>query len=217
MNIAIIGANGQIGKILTQKLVNTGEHQVTAVIRKPEQATAFEQMGAKTAIGNLEGTVDELAQVIQGADAVVFAAGSGGSTGDDKTLLIDLDGAVKSMEAAEQFGIKRFVLISAMFAYNRSKWSDSIKPYYVAKHYADRMLEASTLDYTIIRPGGLLNDEGTGQIEIGEQLSEGGSIPREDVAEVIVYVLDQQHTYRKGYDVISGKQSIAEAVQSLSN
>ncbi|WP_046214913.1 SDR family oxidoreductase [Paenibacillus wulumuqiensis] len=215
MNITIIGANGQIGKILAQKLTGTGEHQVTAVIRKPEQADAFEQMGAKTAIANLEGTVDELAQAIQGADAVVFAAGSGGSTGDDKTLLIDLDGAVKSMEAAEQSGIKRFVLISAMFAYDRSKWSESIKPYYVAKHYADRMLEASSLDYTIIRPGGLLNDAGTGQIQIGEQLSEGGSIPREDVAEVIAHVLDQKHTYRKGYDVISGDQSIAEAVQSL--
>ncbi|WP_411343053.1 SDR family oxidoreductase [Paenibacillus sp. WLX1005] len=215
MNITIIGANGQIGKLLTERLASHTEHQVTAVIRKPEQAEALEQYGAKTALADLEGTVDHLAEVVRGADAVIFAAGSGGSTGEDKTLLIDLDGAVKSMEAAEQEGISRFVLVSAMFSYDRSKWSDSIKPYYVAKHYADRILEASSLDYTIVRPGGLLNDEGTGNIEIGEQLSEGGSIPRADVAELIAHLIDNKQTYRKGYDVISGSTPIADALKSL--
>ncbi len=215
MKITVIGANGQIGKQLTQYLAAETDHEVTAVIRKPEQADTLEKMGAHTAIADLEGTVEDLAKAITGADAVIFTAGSGGSTGDDKTLLIDLDGAVKSMEAAEQAGVSRFVLVSALFAYDRAKWSDSLKPYYVAKHYADRMLEASSLDYTIVRPGGLLDDAGTGKIQIAEKLSDSGSIPRADVAKVIAHLVDNKSTYRKGYDVISGDQSIEDAVKGL--
>ncbi len=215
MNITVIGANGQIGKLLTQYLAQETDHEVTAVIRKPEQADALEKLGAKTAIGDLEGTVEELSKVITGSDAVVFTAGSGGSTGDDKTLLIDLDGAVKCMEAAEQAGVSRFVLVSALFAYDREKWSEEIKPYYVAKHYADRMLEASSLDYTIVRPGGLKNDPGTGNIQIAEKLSDSGSIPRADVAKVIAHLIDNPNTYRKGYDVISGDQPVEEALKGL--
>ncbi|WP_322905350.1 SDR family oxidoreductase [Paenibacillus campi] len=215
MNITVIGANGQIGKLLTQYIAQETDHSVTAVIRKPEQAEALEQLGAQTAIGDLAGTVEELSKTMAGADAIVFTAGSGGSTGDDQTLLIDLDGAVKCMEAAEQAGVSRFILVSALFAYDRTKWSDAIKPYYVAKHYADRLLEASSLDYTIVRPGGLLNDPGTGKVQIAERLADSGSIPRADVAKVIAHLIDNKNTYRKGYDVISGEQSVADALKGL--
>ena len=101
------------------------------------------EQGFDAVLANLEGSVSELKKVMQGADAVVFSAGSGGSTGYDKTLLIDLDGAVKTMEAAEKVGAKRFVLVSTIQAHRRENWIEELKPYYVAKHYADRMLEAS--------------------------------------------------------------------------
>ncbi|MDN4619602.1 SDR family oxidoreductase [Paenibacillus sp. PsM32] len=214
MNIAIIGANGQIGKILTTQLA-ANQHKVSAVIRKPEQAEALEKVGAQAVLADLEGSVEDLTKVLQGADAVVFAAGSGGSTGADKTLLIDLDGAVKSMEAAEKAGISRFVLVSALYAEDRTQWPDDMKTYYVAKHYADKMLEASSLDYTIIRPGGLLNDSGTGKVKLVEHLGEKGSIPREDVASVIASILDQSSTYRRSFDLVSGDDAIEEAIQSV--
>lgn len=95
MNVLVIGANGQIGRMLVEQLAQEGKHQVTAMIRKPEQADALKQLGANVVMGDLEGSVNDLAEVMKDHDAVVFTAGSGGSTGADKTLLIDLDGAVK--------------------------------------------------------------------------------------------------------------------------
>ncbi|MBD1301100.1 NAD(P)H-binding protein, partial [Pseudomonas aeruginosa] len=123
MNVLVIGANGQIGKFLVQQLAQEGKHQVTAMIRKPEQADALEQLGASVVIGDLEGSVEDLAEAMKDHNAIVFTAGSGGSTGADKTLLIDLDGAVKTMEAAQQQGITRYILVSAFGADQREKWS----------------------------------------------------------------------------------------------
>ncbi|WP_211747987.1 SDR family oxidoreductase [Paenibacillus sp. Marseille-Q4541] len=214
MNILVIGANGQIGKHVISQLKDHKEHAVRAMVRKQEQADAFDGAGVEPVLADLEGTVSELAEVMKGSDAIVFTAGSGGSTGSDKTLLIDLDGAVKTMEAAEQAGISRYVMVSAMHAEDRSSWSDKIKPYYVAKHYADRLLESSSLNYTILRPGGLLNEPGRGKIAANTEGNEK-SIPREDVASVIVAVLDAENTYRKAISLVSGEQSIQEVVQNI--
>ncbi|MGN7414823.1 SDR family oxidoreductase [Paenibacillus sp. SAF-068] len=214
MNVLVIGANGQIGKYVVEQLVQEGQHKVTALIRKPEQAEALKELGAEVVIGDLEGSVNDLAEAMKDHNAIVFTAGSGGSTGQDKTLLIDLDGAVKTMEAAEQQGISRYILVSAYGADQREKWSESIKPYYVAKHYADRALFASDLNYTIIRPGGLKNEPGTGKIAVGTDL-EPGSIPREDVARVIVASLQEEKTYRMAFDLIAGNQSVEDALGKL--
>lgn len=214
MNVLVIGANGQIGKFLVQQLAQEGKHQVTAMIRKPEQADALEQLGANVVIGDLEGSVEDLAEAMKDHNAIVFTAGSGGSTGADKTLLIDLDGAVKTMEAAQQQGITRYILVSAFGADQREKWSDAIKPYYVAKHYADRVLFASDLNYTIIRPGGLKNEPGTGKIFVGTDLKPG-SIPREDVARVIAASLQEEKTYRMAFDLIAGDDLVEDALGNL--
>lgn len=214
MNVLVIGANGQIGKFVVEQLGQEGKHKVTAMIRKPEQADALKELGADVAIGDLEGSVEDLAEAMKDQNAIVFTAGSGGSTGQDKTLLIDLDGAVKTMEAAEQQGISRYILVSAYGADQREKWSESIKPYYVAKHYADRVLFASDLNYTIIRPGGLKNEPGTGKIAVGTDL-EPGSIPREDVARVIVASLQEEKTYRMAFDLIAGEHPVEDALGKL--
>ncbi|MBN8193259.1 SDR family oxidoreductase [Bacillus sp. NTK074B] len=213
MNVAVVGANGQIGKQVVGFLKEDG-HTPRAIVRKEEQVQSFKKEGVEAALVDLEGTVDQITNGLKGSDAVVFTAGSGGSTGSDKTLLIDLDGAVKTMEAAKQAGIERFVIVSALQAHHRENWNDSLKPYYVAKHFADRALEDSGLTYTIIRPGGLLNEAGTGQVSAAENL-ERGSIPREDVARTIVASLTEESTFNKGFDLTSGSTGIEEAVKNV--
>src|SRR5690606_19263066 len=102
VKVIVIGANGQVGKHIVRLLEADSNYSVTAMVRKEEQKKAYEENGVKAVLGNLEDGVDELTKVIEGHDAVIFTAGSGSKTGPDKTLLVDLDGAVKSMEAAEK-------------------------------------------------------------------------------------------------------------------
>ncbi|MCY8005594.1 SDR family oxidoreductase [Bacillus haynesii] len=215
MKVFVVGANGQIGRRLTKSLNESGEHQVRAMVRNEEQAQALKQSGTETALANLEDTVESIAEAAKGCDAIVFTAGSGGKTGADKTLLVDLDGAVKTIEAAEKAGIRRFIMVSTLQAHRRENWNEALKPYYVAKHYADRMLEGSELNYTIIRPGGLLNEPGTGRVKAAENLERGGTIPREDVADTILAALTEEHTFRRSFDLVSGDQTPAETLKTI--
>ncbi|WJH36471.1 SDR family oxidoreductase [Paenibacillus sp. CC-CFT747] len=214
MKVLVVGANGQVGRHLIPLVNESGEHTAIAMVRNEEQAASYAAQGIETVVADLEGTVEELAKEAKGSEAIVFTAGSGGQTGYDKTLLIDLDGAGKMIEAAEKVGIQRFLMVSALQAHNRVNWSDSIRPYYAAKHYADKLLEASGLTYTIIRPGGLLNEPGTGKVSAAPNLTRG-SIPREDVARTVLAALTEERTYNKAFDLISGEDSIAEALQKL--
>ncbi|MDQ0270911.1 SDR family oxidoreductase [Cytobacillus purgationiresistens] len=213
MKVLVVGANGQIGKHVIKQLLESDQHSPRAMVRKQEQIEYFEGIGAETVLASLEGNVDEIAEAAMGCEAIVFTAGSGGSTGYDQTLLIDLDGAGKTIEAAEKAGIDRFVIVSAIHADKRESWTD-IKPYYVAKHYADKLLINSGLKYTIIRPGGLTNDQGTGKVKAGDNV-ERGKIPREDVAATIVASLDNEKTINRSFDLVSGETSINEAVNQL--
>lgn len=214
MNILVVGANGQIGRHLVSKIQSTKEHTAIAMVRKEEQMAQFESQGAKTALVDLEGSVDDIARAAKGADAIVFTAGSGGHTGADKTMMVDLDGAIKTMEAAKQAGVKRFVIVSAIGVHHREKWMGSVPYYSAAKHYADVWLRESGLDYTIIRPGGLTNDEGTGKVQVAFDL-ERGSIPREDVATTILASLEDDHTIGKEFDMIGGDTPIKDALSRL--
>ncbi|TVZ86053.1 uncharacterized protein YbjT (DUF2867 family) [Aeribacillus composti] len=214
MKVLVIGANGQVGQQVVNMLHAHEQHSVRAMVRKQEQLEDFQKKGIEAVLADLEGTVDEIAEAAKGCDAIVFSAGSGGHTGADKTLLIDLDGAVKAMEAAEKIGIERFVIVSSFQAHNRQNWPENLKPYYVAKHYVDRVLMNSGLNYTIIRPGYLKNEKGTGLVTAAENLPVG-YIPREDVARTIVQALDEPNTYRKAFDLMSGDKEISEALKSL--
>ncbi|TKH07563.1 SDR family oxidoreductase [Peribacillus simplex] len=214
MKVFVVGANGQIGKYLVDLLKDSPEHSVRAMVRKEEQSERLVKNGIESAVVSLTGSVDEITNAAKGCDAIVFTAGSGGSTGADQTLLIDLDGAVKTIEAAENLGIDRFIMVSAFQANNRENWNEAIKPYYVAKHYADRALLQSDLNYTIIRPGGLVNEPGTGKVTAAEEL-ERGSIAREDVARTIFASLTEENTYKRSFDLISGDTAIAEALRKI--
>ena len=214
MNVLVIGANGKIGKQLVKLLSESGEHRATAMIRDEKQKPDFEIMGAMTVVADLEDRTETIALAMEGMDAVVFTAGSGGHTGPDKTLLIDLDGAAKSVEAARQTGVGRFLMVSAIGADDRERWSDQIKPYYVAKHHADKILLASGLDYTIVRPGLLLDKPGTGRISAAEHLEPGG-VPREDIARVLYEALGTETTRNRSFDVTSGDTPVREALANL--
>ncbi|RDW22449.1 NAD(P)-dependent oxidoreductase [Oceanobacillus arenosus] len=215
MKVLLIGANGQIGKHLVRQLQESEEHSLKAMVRREEQAEALKESGVNAVVANLEGSVEEIAGAVEGSDAVIFTAGSGGNTGADKTILVDLDGAIKSIEAAEKVGAERFIIVSAIGADKRDSWADSpIKPYMAAKHYADEALVASALNYTIVRPGGLLNEPGTEKVSIAESLP-GGSVPREDVASTIVAALNEEKTYRQSFDLLSGDTPIADALKNL--
>ncbi|MDV7693618.1 short-chain dehydrogenase [Pediococcus parvulus] len=212
MKVFVIGAHGQIGKLLVAQLLDRGD-EVVAGIRDAKQRDFFEDQGAATQLFDLTEQPDEMAKVLAGVDAVVFSAGSGGKTGDDQTLLIDLDGAVKSMEATQKAGIKRFVIVSAMNAEDRTRWT-AIQPYYVAKHYADLYLKDETsLDYTIIKPGVLTNDAGKGGLILDQTK---GKIAREDVAETIVSALhNNDNTIKKEFAISEGETPINEAVKQV--
>lgn len=218
MNVLVVGANGQIGTLLVDKLKENDTHTPIAFVRKQEQVDKFQDKGVEARLGNLESSVSDIKKQMEGIDAVVFTAGSGGSTGTDKTMLIDLDGAAKVMEAAEDMNIKRFVMVSAFQADVRDNWNDEMRPYYAAKHYADKFLMNSDLEYTIVRPGALQNEMGLGRVSITRALTEFTdpiTIPREDVADLIVKALDNPKTYLQSFDVTSGDDTIEEALNNL--
>lgn len=211
MNVFVIGANGQIGKQLVERLYEDSKHQVTAMVRKQEQLDDFTSKGYQAVLGDLEGDVSSLEQAMAGMDVVVFAAGSGGNTGADKTLLIDLDGAAKSIEAAQTNGnIKQFVMVSALKAEDRSAWPEKMKPYYVAKHHADRLLESSGLTYTIVRPGALTDDAGTGKVKTGDVST--GEIPRADVAAFLAHLIGRDAAYNQTIDLVKGETAIEDTL-----
>lgn len=217
MNVLVVGANGQIGRHLVELLNESPDHTPIAFVRKEDQVNHFKGQGIEARLNNLENSIQEISQAMEDIDSVVFTAGSGGSTGADKTLLIDLDGAVKVMEAAKLKGIKRFVLVSALGADDRSKWNEEIKSYYVAKHFADQWLTSSDLNYTIVRPGILKNEDSRKTVQIAPSIerTDDYSIPRVDVARVILASLDKEETYRQAFDLISGDQDISEALETL--
>ncbi|KRL01978.1 NAD(P)-binding oxidoreductase [Liquorilactobacillus capillatus] len=213
-SVFVIGAHGQIGQMLVSKLA-TKKIKVYAGLRRKEQAAVFPTTDfIQPLLFDLTSSIKEIAAAFRKsqAKAIVFSAGSGGKTGDDQTLLIDLDGAVKSMIAAQAAGIKRYVMVSSIGSDNREVWAKSgLQPYLIAKHYADEELQRTQLDYTILRPGMLTNVPGSGMIEVNPQSNRRISIPREDVAAVIATVIDNRTTYKKSYTLGSGEIPIQEA------
>ncbi len=213
MKVLVVGANGQIGKHLVSFIQETDDLQAKAMIRKEEQASYFTELGAETAVVNLEGEIEDIAEAAKDVDAVVFTAGSGPKTGKDKTIMVDLDGAVKTIEATKKAGVKRIVMVSSFDTTRQAiqEAPESFAPYVAAKHYADEWLKATDLDYTIVHPGGLTNDEGTGKVTVSMS-GEMGKVPREDVARAILVTLENDSTIGKEFQIIGGDTPVEEAV-----
>ena len=216
MKTLVVGANGQIGKHLVKFIQERDNQEARAMIRNEEQATYFKDLGAETAVVDLEGEIDSIAKAAEGVDAIVFTAGSGPHTGKDKTIMVDLDGAVKTIEAAKLAGVKRFVMVSSFDTRREAIQAapESFAPYVAAKHYADEWLRSTDLDYTIVHPGGLTNEKGTGKVEAGMDVSRG-QIPRQDVADVILHCPEDQTTTGKAFQIVTGDTPIKEALKQL--
>jgi len=214
MNVLVIGANGQVGRQVVQNLTDS-EHNAIAMVRKEEQADKLKEIGAKHVIlANLE---KDFSFAFDGVDAVIFAAGSGGSTGADKTLTVDLYGSIKAVDYAKEKGIKHFVQLSSIGSANPDEQGDKIKHYMVAKGVADRHLQQADLNYTIVRPGPVTNEEAKGKIKVANESFDldDGSIPRADVAQILVDVLERNNAYKKTFEVLHGDKEIGEVLNSL--
>lgn len=160
-------------------------------------------------------SLEELSQAAQGMDAVIFSAGAGGK-GLDKTIQIDLDGAIKTMTAAEQAGVKRFVMVSTFRTGREAMEEDTpLRTYTIAKNYADEWLKHRTdLDWTIIHPGILTDEAGSGKVKLGmgQEINE---IPRQDVAHALLAVLENDSTIKKEFEVLSGDMPIDTAIKTI--
>lgn len=211
MRILVAGGHGQIARQLHPLLTDLG-HRVTALIRNPDQADAVDRAGAEPLVCDLEGEPD-LRGFVQSADTIVFAAGAGPGSGADRKWRLDRDGAIKLIDAAEHAGIARFVMVSVMNA-DQPRGSDVFRTYLQAKAQADDALRRSGLDWTIVRPGRLTDDEGTGGVMIGRDL-EGADIPRADVAATLAGVIDRPETKHRGFDVVAGDDTVSEALTGL--
>lgn len=214
-HIAIVGGNGQVARHLITQLVADG-HEPVALVRNPASKHDLEQLGAHVRMLDIEqDEVDHFAAGFAGCDAVVFSAGGGPDGNIDRKRTVDLGGSLKSIEAARQAGIDRFVQISAINV-DRPVPDDAQpvwKAYVEAKRDADAALRDSGLDWTILRPGRLTDDEGTGRVSLGEDVGRG-DIPRADVAAVVVAVLDDPTSIGRQWNVVGGQTPVDEAVAS---
>jgi uncharacterized protein YbjT (DUF2867 family) len=212
MDVVVAGGHGKIG-IRLLRLLAEGGHRARGLIRNPDHEADLAEAGAEAVICDME-ALDDLSGCCEGADAIVFAAGAGPGSGPERKKTVDLGAAVKLVDAARSNGIDRYVIVSAISAGRPDEWSDQMRPYYEAKAEADRVLADSGLDYTIVRPGALTDDPGTGHVMVGTDI-ERGAVPREDVAAVLLAVLEVPNAVGKTFEVVSGDTPIEEAVRGL--
>jgi uncharacterized protein YbjT (DUF2867 family) len=214
MRVVIAGGHGQIAQQL-ERLVSEDGHEVVGMIRSPEHIRDLEDAGAQWAMIDLEDTdVDAMTEIVQGADAVVFAAGGGADGNAARKEIVDKGAAIMLADAAEAAGVRRYVMVSAMGTENADPDSDEVFQVYLrAKQAADDDLRARDLDWTVVRPGGLTDDVPTGRVQLGTL--ERGSVTRSDVAHVLAEVLTHDNTIGKTFDVLNGDTDISEAIRDL--
>lgn len=209
--ILVIGANGRVGRLLVKKLAKEG-YQVFAGARKVELESAASNVSFIHM--DLLSDVDALATAMVGIDAVFFVSGSKGKD----LLQIDLHGAVKTMQAAEKAGVKRYIMLSTIFALQPEKWNQpffqDLIDYYIAKSYADmHLVHNSHLDYTILQPGTLLEVKGSGKISVN--VSQPGENSIENVVETLVTILARDSTIGKIIMMHDGETPIEQALKQI--
>lgn len=210
MKVLLIGANGNTGFRLARILAD-GPHNPVAMIRNPDQRPRFDGIGVPTVLGDLEYPVDH---AVKGCDAVLFAAGSGGKTGKDKTVLVDQLGAIRSVVAAQVHGCSRYVMLSSINADIESE--SKIAHYHRAKGYADDFIRRqSDLGWTIVRPGGLHDEPSPGTAEFLSETFGSFQSSRQTLAEVMAACLDEPATEQKIFGLADGETPIREGLRSI--
>lgn len=212
MKILVIGASGRVGSDLVNMLLEDNHHVIgtTRQDAKLFDHDHYSQLDLDISADkqNIQEQMDE------DIDAVYFVAGSGGK----KVLDVDLHGAVKTMQAATDEGIKRYIMLSTVFSLDTNKWDnpsiDALKEYYIGKHYADLWLvNDSGLDYTIVQAGALKERDATGKISVNQDQAGENAIA--DVAEVLKVVLHADNTIKKVFNMQNGDTPIKEALATL--
>ncbi|MEB2527606.1 SDR family oxidoreductase [Kocuria rosea] len=212
---AIIGGHGKVALVLAQ-LLKTGGNDVTSIFRNPDHTDDVENTGASPVVADVEQlSVAQLADLLEGQDAVVWSAGAGGGS-PERTYAVDRDAAIRAMDAAVMAGAKRFVMVSYFGAGQDHgvPEDDPFHAYAQAKADADDHLRASSLDWTIVGPGALTEDEATGRIDVSASERDGEHrTSRANVALVVAAVLDDPSTIGKTIEFSDGHTLITEALE----
>lgn len=209
MKVLVIGANGVTATHVIKQLAESN-HDPVAMIRDPLHREKFDKLGVPTVLADLEYPIDH---AVRGCDAIIFAAGSGGKTGKDKTVLIDHIGAIRSMVAAQVNNVQRYIMLSSIN--NDINSQSPIAHYHRAKAHADNFLIETDLDYTIVCPGRLTDDSGSGRVSITENLEGRGITSRENVASALTACLDNHNTIGMAFSLLDGDTPLAEALGAL--
>lgn len=218
MRVVIAGGHGKIALRLERLLAARGDDAV-GIIRNPDHAADVAAEGAQAVVLDLEQSdADALAHEVHGADAVVFAAGAGPGSGAARKDMVDRAAAELLAEAARAAGVSRYLLISSMGAgADPPQGTDDVFAVYLrAKTASERALRESGLDWTILRPGRLTDGPGTGTVRLDESVPRG-SVPRDDVAAVLVALLDEPRTIGTTLEVVHGDSPIAAAVAAVAS
>ena len=228
MRIAVVGAHGQVARLLVRALDGAG-HEVLGVVRDPQHADDVGADGGRAVVADLERTdVDALAAAVEGCDAVVFAAGAGGGS-PERTEAVDRDGAVLLADAAQAAGVPRYLMVSSMGTEATRGGAtpeglpEMLVPYLRAKLAAEDDLRGRDgLAWTILRPGGLTDDEPTGRVALApaseDPSSPGlalGRVPRADVAAVLAALLVAPDADGSVLELTGGEEDVADAVTRL--
>ena len=215
--VAVVGGHGQIARLLHPLLVAQGWTPV-ALVRSESQRAALERLGAEVRLLDLEqDEAARFAEAFEGCDAVVFAAGGGGDGSVERKRTVDLGGSLKSIEAAQARGIRRFVQISAINVDDPlPEDTDEVwRAYVEAKRDADQALRASDLDWTILRPGRLTDDAPTGRVSLGPDVPRG-EVPRADVAAVVTAMLGDERATGQQWNLVAGDLPVDQAITQAS-
>ena len=213
MDVVIAGGHGKVALRLTGLLSARGD-RVRGLVRGPEHARDVENAGGEPVLCDLEHE-DDLRPFVEGADAAVFAAGAGPGSGAARKRTVDLGAAVKLIEACQDAGVRRYAMVSSIGAHDPKAGPEAMLPYLEAKADADRALMASELDWTVVRPGSLTDDEGSGRVLVTTDMTVRGPIPRDDVAATLAAVLADHGTVGKAFVVISGETPVEDALRAL--
>lgn len=213
MRVVIAGGHGKIALRLERLLAERGD-QAVGIIRDPDHVTDLRGSSAEPVLVDLENAgVDDVVEVLSGADAAVFAAGAGPGSGAPRKQTVDLGAAALLADAAVRAGVRRHIQVSAM-GLDRAddpNTDEVFASYLRAKAQAEDDLRARELDWTVLRPGRLTDEPGTGEVHLGDTVP-GGEVSRDDVAAVIVGLLDEPKTAGRTLELTGGHTTIDEAL-----
>jgi uncharacterized protein YbjT (DUF2867 family) len=212
MLVTVLGASGRTGIHVVRLLAARG-HQVRAGLRSRQRADVLRDERAKTVVADVTADRDELVEALKDSDVVITTIGAPDPE-PESVNLVDRDGAIAAIRAAEVAGVPRFIQLSAQFADSPDQGDRLVRSILLAKQVSDSVLQKSALTWTIVRPGTLTDGPATGRVKVAGHL-EPGRITRRDVAAVLVGVLGEPLTENRGFDVVSGDFPVGPALATL--